>query len=204
MSDSFEVEYWVAFLLVWGCLLAVPPVIFKTFFAMRDLQSRALSIATRGSAFILFVILGVILLKISLSLAIANVVVGVLAYSAYCFLAASCWLIPKKIVRIFAIIITLLPIGFGYVLGAVGILGVGFVLDDFMRPPTHIEIMKPGLACNISTWGMAASDEGYVVNLYEYLPEVPFVRRKMVSFSVDETVGQPGASCSDALVKYSD
>jgi hypothetical protein len=132
----------------------------------------------------------------------ANVLGWTLGYWSYCFLAASCLLIPSKVARIAALVIAAIPMLMGYVLGTVGVLGLAFILGDYTREPDHTEQIGPGLTCRITEWGMAVGPSGYIVDLYRVLP-VPFLKRNVASIRVTDTdPSSRAANCSDVLAVY--
>lgn len=167
-------------------------------------RPNALSNAVIGSATAIVVVAGFTLLSTSFTSTLANVACISFAYLAYCFLAASCWKIRLLALRIPALIVAAVPIGVGYVLGTVGVLGLAFVVGDYSRPSKPATQMTNVLMCRVTVWGMAASDSGYTVHLYKHWLGLPFVEREVFSIVVNETsaLGPQSASCPDALAAY--
>jgi hypothetical protein len=142
------------------------------------------------------------IIGLGFTLRAANVLCWTLGYWLYCFLAASCLLIPSKIARIVALVVAAIPILIGYVLDTVGVLGLGFILEDYSRAPDHTEQMGAGLICRITEWGMAVGASGYTVDLYRALP-VPFLERNVASITVTQTDSSAkDVNCADALALY--
>ena len=190
------------FPIAWMSVLAAPPVMLALFWSLRRGAPglvRALGVA---SVAFLGMLIGSTIIGLGFTLLAANVLCWTLGYWAYCFLAASCLLIPSEIARIAALVVTAIPILIGYVLGTVGALGLAFILGDVTETPYHTEQMGPGLTCRMTKWGMAASDSGYTVELYKAGP-LPFLERKVASINVTQTdPSSKEASCADALALY--
>lgn len=118
------------------------------------------------------------------------------AFLAYCFLASAMWTLRPRALGVATGVIayaTLIPC---YILGTVGALALIFILGDYLSPPIHVELTRPGLFCRITGWGAAFSDEGYDVHIYRYPPWFPVVRREIAKVRVDET--DPGDGPSSA------
>jgi hypothetical protein len=193
------------FLLAWVTVLGAPPVILGAFAAIRQLWPHALSPMAVGSLATLCSFFGFAALRVSFTMAMANIVCAAVAYLAYCFLAASCWRITSRAVRILVLIVTAVPIAVGYLLGTIGVLGLAWTVEDYSRAPDHTEQMGPELICRVTSWGSAASDSGFTVHLYKHWAGVPFIEREVASTAVVQTnpQAQPkDASCSDVLAAY--
>jgi hypothetical protein len=78
---------------------------------------------------------GIYALRLSFTNDLADTVFWAVGYFAYCVLAASSLRIPVRLVRYMVLIIAALPMAGGYVLGTVGILGLGFVVHDSTARP---------------------------------------------------------------------
>ncbi|TPM92174.1 hypothetical protein [Mesorhizobium sp. B2-1-3A] len=150
-------------------------------------------------ALAIVLIVGLSFAGISFRMPVANYACICVAYLAYCFLAASCLGIPLKALRIGGLFVTAMPILIGYFLGTVGRLALGWTVVQSSEPPRQ---MSAGVVCSITYWGSAASDSGYVVNLFKIWGWAPFLQREVFSASVDQTVDQPEMSCTDAWGTY--
>jgi hypothetical protein len=65
--------------------------------------------------------IGSVVLRLSFTNVWLNVALAAICYVAYCFLAASCWQFSRNVVGFIAGIVTVLPIGVGYLLCTVGV-----------------------------------------------------------------------------------
>ena len=117
------------------------------------------------------------------------------AYLAYCFLAASCLRIPFEAVRLAALLVTAVPICFGYRGGPLLFLSLG----ETTEPPKQ---MTSDLVCSVTMWGLGGEDFGYTVLLYKTWSWAPFLRREVHRASVDQSIDQPDVSCSDVFASY--
>ena len=118
---------------------------------------------------------------------ISNVWSLLIAYAAYCFLAASCWQFERRIIRYPLGILTSLPIIFGYFTGTVGALGLLFIAGDYTSPPLETRTIDSRLLCTKTRWGSAISDEGYTIHIYQSWRYLPFLHREIARQSFDET-----------------
>jgi|ERR1700722_15064485 hypothetical protein len=195
-----------AFFLMWATVICGPPFAFAVFFSIRQWWPHAQLPATGAAILTLLFAFSVVTLRLSFTSALANFVCVAVVLLIYYFIVASCLQIPFRAVRYLTFIVTILPICFGYLLGTVGVLGLGWIVMDYTRPPEHTEQMGPDLKCQITGWGSVASASGYTVHLYKIWPEVPFVEREVASLSVIQAgyVGEPRAdkTCSDAMHAY--
>jgi hypothetical protein len=150
-----------------------------------------------GSVVVLLLLAASLCLGVQTISTAINVGFCLLAYLAYCFLASACWRLRPHVVGSIAgavACLTLLP---GYLILTPYALVVLLVLDDHIGTPLHEEQPAPGLACRITAWGWAASDEGYVVHLYRLSPILPVLRQEVRSVSVDETDQGSGPASAD-------
>ena len=158
-----------------------------------------------GSAVILLLLAASLYFDVQTISTPINVGVCLLAYLAYCFLACAFWrLRPRAVGAIAGVIacLTLLP---GYLVLSPYALVMLLLLDDHIGTPLHEEWPAPGLACRVTAWGWAVSDEGYVVHLYRLSPVVPVLRHEVRSVSVDETnpgTGPVSADCADVMKEW--
>jgi hypothetical protein len=194
-----------SFYLIWASLLLAPPVAVGTFFAVRRWWPGGQYPLVLGSASILILALGSALLKLSFTGTFANFVFVSVAYAAYCFLAASCWRIQPKFLRIISLIATAAPIFLGYLLGTIGWVGLELVVMDYAALPWHVEQMNAALVCRVTGWGSSFTDSGYVVHLYKVWTSVPFLQKHVAQIIVNETgpgLGPVEATCADVLATY--
>jgi hypothetical protein len=190
------------FIFTWIAVLGVPPLALVIFVLTRKKWPGIQAILVRTAIAWIVLTAAFLFLRIGFLSAFANVAAIMMAYLAYSFFVASCWAIREKILRFIVIAIGLVPIGFGYMLGTIGALGLGFIVGDLTSKPIKTEQVEAGLVCEVKGWGSVATDSGYAVTLYKYWPGFPIVRRAVTSISVDETEGQPDANCADAIAKY--
>jgi hypothetical protein len=134
----------------------------------------------------------------------ANLAVILAAYAAYCLIALTTLQIPRRLLRVVALVVAMVPIAFGYILATVGALVLAIVVSDIAGPSRQTQEMRPGLVCDIRLWGGVPADSGYVVSLYRTWPFVPLLRYEAVRISIDQTgPGMPrSANCQDALAQY--
>jgi len=195
------------FVLMWATVLCAPLCAFAIFLSIGWWSPRAKLPTIVAALSILVFGLGAAILRLSFTDVLANFICVAVVYFSYCFLVASCLLIPIRAVRYLAFVATPLPICVGYVLGTVGVLGLGWIVMDYARAPDHTEPMGPQLICRITEWGSVASASGYTVHLYKFWPAVPFIEREVVALPVVQAgyIGEPPAdkTCPDALRAYS-
>ncbi|MFY9695186.1 MAG: hypothetical protein WA776_20340 [Xanthobacteraceae bacterium] len=187
-----------AILLIWTTVLFAPPIMFLAFHGIRRLWPFAQAPVISAVAAILCFALGLAALRLSFTNAWANIALASVTYFAYCFLAASCWQISRKTLRFIAAFLTIIPIGLGYIVGTVGVLGLAWIVGDYASPPEHVESMGAQLVCEINGWG-SVLDGVYHVQLYRRYSAFPFVERKVAELTVDYNTGDADKTCSDAL-----
>ncbi|MFZ6673994.1 hypothetical protein [Undibacterium sp. Xuan67W] len=127
-----------------------------------------------------------------------------LGYFAYCLIAASTQLIKNKFVRAAAFFVTNTPIVIGYVMATVDSLGLSFIVGDYAESPIKVQRISTSLTCEVHHWGMAASDSGYTVTLFESWHLLPIIQRRIYSVATNEThptSGTPHASCENAFIQ---
>lgn len=194
-----------SFLLVWGGLLAAPIVAIVVFVSIKRKFPKAQAVVARSAVAALLVIACSFVLGISFTAAPINCVCLAIAYLAFCYLAVSCWLIPNKVFRVFALIGFAMPIVIGYFVVTVGFLGLAFSVGDSGNVPLHTENVRTDLVCRIIPWGMAFTDSGYTVHLYKHWAAVPFLEREVEKIVINQS--EPGAgsitvTCHDALLAH--
>jgi hypothetical protein len=196
MEDAFPV--------IWTGLLGAPVLALVIFILLPQRRFQAQSAIFSSSVLILYLALA----RVGLSFVEvqANFLCFVFAYFAYSFLAVMCLRIPIKAIRIIIFVIAIVPIGLGYFLSTIGVLGLAFIVGDYTSPPQRIEQMATGLNCRITGWGSAGSSSGYAVSLYRSWSGIPFLERKVLGVSVVQAgySGPPpdDVSCADLLAEY--
>jgi hypothetical protein len=192
------------FLLVWTGLLVAPVLAVVTFILLRQRPFQARWVVVAASVLLLY--FAVACSGLSFVAVQANFACFVIAYFSYNFLAVMCLRIPAKAIRVLIFIIAIIPIGFGYILSTIGVLGLGFIVGDYTRPPDHLEQIATGLTCRATGWGSAVSASGYAVDLYQSWNRIPFLERKLLGASVVQA-GYSGlppkdVSCADLFARY--
>jgi hypothetical protein len=196
--DSFK----EGFAIVWIGLLAAP-LLALILARLRRFGARILMIAASTFLLSYFVFAYSSLAFVAPK---GNLACFVVAYFAYCILAATCLRIPRKIIRFPIFVIAIVPIAFGYLLSTVGILGLMFIVGEYTNLPDRTEVMTAGLTCRVTGWGMAAGASGYTIGLYQSWNAVPFLERKVIGSSVTQAgySGPPPAdvTCADLFGQY--
>jgi len=135
-----------------------------------------------------FVEILAIITKISFSSTIADFVFVSFFYLGLCFFI---WILifnNRKIIKIIAIIIASVVFGINYLSGTIGILGVGFVLNDWM--PRQEIILDNNLKYKEIPFGMATSDfRGKRIEIYKELRLLPFERKIISKEYINEAPG---------------
>ncbi len=190
-----------AFLVVSTTVVGAPPIAFVAVPRICRAWPNAHRPIIIAAIAVLCFTIGSIALRLSFTNVWLNVALAAICYVAYCVLAASCWQISRNLVGYIAGIVTVLPIGVGYLLCTVGSLGLMWILSDYTSPPYHAEQMASGLICETTGWGTAFSG-GYKVHLYRRWPAFPFLEREVVVLTVDQNASDADKTCSDALNQY--
>jgi hypothetical protein len=189
-------------------LLAGPPIAIAAFVLTRWRRPAWLRRLIIGAASLLLIIIAASALGFSFEKTLANFVSFAVGCLAYSFLAVSCWQIRFLPLRIVALLGAAIPIGVGYLLSTIGMLGLMLVVGDYSVAPYKIEQMESGLVCRVTGWGSAITDSGYTVHLYRTWGWLPLIERSVVSISINESASArsidapAGATCADALGKY--
>jgi hypothetical protein len=118
---------------------------------------------------------------------LANVITFSLSYFIYSYLALSSFQIKNKFVRFIAVIILHFPILLGYITSTIGVLALVFIIGDEMSPPVEIKWFPANLRCEVKNWGMAASDSGRNITLYQSWSIIPFLEKQIDSIVINET-----------------
>jgi hypothetical protein len=143
-------------------------------------------------------------LKVQTASLACNFAFCLAAFLAYCLLAPACWTMRPRVIGFITGTLACAALIPGYILGTIGVLGLDFMLADYLSPPIHVELVAPGLSCRVMAWGAAFADSGYTVHLYRYWPVFPLLRREVASTSVNETDpgnGPTSASCASAAAQ---
>lgn len=122
-----------------------------------------------------------------------------LLWPALCFcFACGCGARPLP-VRVLSWLLAVPVVGFGYLLGTVGALGVLFIVGDIAAEPVQdLSFETPELVCETTEWGGAGTHEGTSVVLYRRWAAVPWLRYRLAEGTDDWTGGtQEGISCKD-------
>ena len=190
-----------AFLVIWATVLGAPPITFLAVPRIRRAWPHAHGLIIIAAIVILCFAIGTSVSRLSFTNVWVNVVLAAICYLAYCFLAASCWQISRNVVRYIVGTVTTLPIGFGYLLGTVGVLALMWIVSDYASLPHRVEQMAPGLTCETTEWGTVLSG-GYKVHLYQRWSAIPFLEREVVVLTVGQDARDADKTCSDALKAY--
>ena len=188
------------FVVLRSAILVIPPLAVGAFVLARRRWRRARSPIFYGCVLLFLLVLVAVALRIGLTSPVANSALPMLMYWAYCYLAISCWYVRSIYIRAPILIVASVPVVVGYWLGTAGLLVLAFL--SHTPTPKHTEDMSIGLTCRITDWGMAASESGYTVGLVRHWNFIPFIERTVESISVDETIGDPTATCADAWSAY--
>lgn len=198
MTDSLNPSFSIALFCLWGA----PPMAITAFFTVRRHWPGAVTRISIACALLIATVVVCCWFGVSLVSTTANAICLAATYVAYCFLAISAWRLRQLILRVLTLLVAALPIAVGYVLASVGMLGLMFIVGDYTRPPLQNTEMTTDLECRVTSWGMAASDTGYTVHLYQHWRALPFLEREVAHIVINETNPLPGlanASCDDAL-----
>jgi hypothetical protein len=183
------------FALTWGTLLLAPPLAAALIHVAGRTRHLVRNSILVGAGTVLTLITGFNLAGVSFIDGKANVAAFCVAYTAYCLLAVGAGLIRRPLVRWPVQLLALTPIGVGYILGTVGWLGLGFIVEDAAAAPMKTETSPAGLLCRVEPWGSVASDSGYTISIYRYWRPLP-LRRRIVSLRVNESTQDPQRTCS--------
>ena len=201
MSQAFD----ATFETVLTGLLIAPALALCVFVRFTSKRPQSIPAMIAGAMLTLLFVIGLYALGFSSAATFINPALIIAAYFSYCLIAASTWEIRNRLWRVSALIITTVPICIGYLLATAGSFILAIVVIQFSAPPTHVEVIRAGLRCEVPRWGMAFTDSGYNVTLYPSWVALPFIQRKVASISVGQThpgSGPVQASCSDALAAY--
>jgi len=188
-------------IIVWTGILLSPPAAFLIASYARKRWPKAVLPTLFGSALILLVIFAALKLDFTLTNAVANGTVLAVSYLTYCYLAASSWKIPIKLIRIPLAVAGIFPIVCGYFFGTFGFLGLLFMVSDWATPPYLAAPMSVNVSCEQTLWGFAGNS-GYTVHLYKQWKLVPFVEREIAKAVVNQGESDPELSCEDVWRNY--
>lgn len=182
------------FYLAWGCAIAAPILALVASVVARRLRPDAWKTITLGAVGLISTVALATMVGGSFVFAEANILALCVVYFAYCFLAFSCLRIRQQLLRRITFLIASAPIALGYVLGTIGVMGLGFIVADATRPPTHVEAIGEGLICRVSSWGSAGTDSGYDVEAYQ---QFGFLERRVARLNVNFSSDASPVHCSD-------
>jgi hypothetical protein len=187
-------------------LTCLPPAALAAAFILKAWFKGRMRAVFAGAAMFLCFVIGAGGLGFSFTNTCVNFLTARGAYGCYCLLAAGCISIRHWFPRGIAVLIAAIPIGLGYFVASMGILGLGFAIGDETRASDSVQPMTPGLTCISSAWGMAGN-EGEYIDLYRTWPLIPFVKRDVVSlnddFGDESDIGQHVyGTCDTALATY--
>jgi hypothetical protein len=143
-------------------------------------------------------------LKVQTASLVCNLALCLAAFLAYCLLAPALWTVQPRFIGFITGTLACAALLPSYILGTIGVLGLNFILADYLSPPTHVELIAPGLSCSETVWGAAFSDSGHSIHLYRYWPAFPLLRREVARVSVNETDpgdGPTSASCTSVAAQ---
>ena len=149
-----------------------------------------------ASAALLLALLGSLLVGVETISIPVNITLCLAGYLAWCILAAACWRLSPRSLGTALTVFAYTPVALGYLSIWPMSLGLVFAIGDYVAPPLHTERPAPGLACRVTGWGMAASDDGYTVHLYRLSPVLPVLRWEVAARIVNETHPERGAAKS--------
>jgi hypothetical protein len=192
------------FVIVWAALLAGPALGIILALRMASQRSGIRPVFLSGFGCIIFVV-ALDYLGVRTSSALINMIFWVLVFLSLCLLLGLIWTIEYKPIRVTLGILTHLIFVPGYVLGTIGILGLFFILGDYLTLPGEKVALKPGLTCEVMSWGNSMSQSGYDVSLYRHVPWASFIRLKVGEVTVNQSSPQSGrksADCKSAAKEF--
>jgi hypothetical protein len=186
--------------IIWAGLLLAPPIALITIVV---LPTNVRFTAIRASIAFLIFLFAFQWFGFSFTSTAVSAGSVTLAYASYCVLVAGAWRVSDNNFRLVVGIAGLLPIGLGYAMSTIGLLGLMFIVSDSYRVPKETKQISKHLTCRWSYWGMVASDSGYKVQLIKSWPTFPIVERRVASESICETCGdERGATCDSVYQTY--
>ncbi|WP_298674309.1 hypothetical protein [uncultured Sphingomonas sp.] len=127
------------------------------------------------------------------------------ALYAWWILAAAALRIPHIALRIIVGVFCYAPVIPSLLVATIGILGLMFVLGDYLSPAIHDRRLDDQLTCRVTSWGAAFSDSGYTVHLYRSPIWFPIARLEVAETIVNETDPGPGptsANCEGVAANW--
>jgi hypothetical protein len=183
-------------------ILAIPPVTAITVVWLKRRWPSAMLPISAFVAIILCCAVAAVAFGIHFVAVKANALFMLVVYFAFCYFVWLCWYIPNVIVRIPIIILSLIPIGFAYFLGTIGLLVVVILLKDAAAPPLRTQMMGQDLICRISRWGFD-DDRGYTVHLVKLWRFMPFLEHELDNIVVSDMHPRlTDATCEDVMKQY--
>lgn len=181
------------FFLVWLGLILTPPVAWQ----LAGRKAIPVSVLMASGAGLLLPVVIAILANVTFQWPEADLAMLCAAYGGFCALSFCCRRINVKFVRRLVTGLVFVPMLLGYLLATFGVLGLGMIVSEYYAPPRANMILANGLICQEKLWGGAMTDSGYSISVYQ--PVAWFFLRRIGSISVNETIGDHGASCGDVL-----
>lgn len=197
----------IPFLVIWADVLAALPLAAALYKVIDKFEPRSQVLIVRGSFSIVLGVLVCAVAGISFTAQMANVIVFALAYFCFCYLAVSTGKIRNKLSRFLATALATITIGIGYVLGTVGFIVLMFIVSDFTDPPVKTLNVADNLRCDVTAWGMAATDSGHAYHLYKRWEMLPFLEREVSMGMINETnrdFDTEAVSCESLAGMYAD
>jgi hypothetical protein len=191
---------------LWTALLGAPPAAVAGCVVLRIWRPTLYRPAAIVCAVFLLAIVSGLLFRLRLYPRALEVWVLGFAYFGLCFVLTLCVLTRPRGLRIACGTLAFVAILAGYAIGPIGTLLFMFDIDDWTRPPIHVERLYDGLECRVTTWGMVATDEGYTAHVFKPWRFMPVVETEVAAIVVDETNpgdGPAAASCSDVARRHS-
>ncbi|USQ94251.1 hypothetical protein [Caulobacter sp. RL271] len=161
--------------LVWILLLAAPVAALALRTLINRLPARSQEAAAKPLSLVLGVFLVVVILAnlagIRFVPLIANIWTLAAAYFAYCFLAFGIGRLPLPgLVRSLALVVSALPIAFGYFLGSVGLLGLMFMVGSYANPSKETRLATDLVCTRIDGGGPSG---GYALHVHREWAAAP-------------------------------
>lgn len=184
-----------------AALLLLPPLAFVASKVLRSRRGTALRAACLASAGLIAAVWVTAWAGVGLTSRLANFLVYLAAYGPFCFLVASAPLLRPRALGWVLATAGSIVVALGYAAATVGFLALAWITLDFAGPPWASEVVAPGMVCETTGWGSAASASGYRQHIYEAWPLG--LRRELDVFSIMQTEpADPDLSCAEAYRRY--
>jgi hypothetical protein len=193
-----------AFSLVQWAILLAPPLALCSFLAIRRRPSWLRKAAFVGCAIVLVAKLLFVVFRLSFAVPSLNLHAFAVVYIAYCYIAFSCWQVRRLLFRAVVLVTAMLPMAYGYLVATLGVWGLAFAVSDYVRPPEHVELLRSGLTCRITSWEIFVN-YGLVAHLYKSWTAIPFVEQEIARIAVNDADRDARAfevSCSAVMSQH--